>query len=146
MATTKKASTGTKAGAGAGKGATKANGVAKPSKSEPTARAVTAAKKTVPTRLSDRQREFLKKIHDAGGAGYVVGQKVEQRTIDALIERRLVKKGARDKETGKQPYLLTRAGEKHLPAAPTMPVTTPAPAAAPGPVTAPPSLPEQPAP
>jgi len=117
MATTKKASTGTKAGAGARKGATKANGAAKETVSEPTASGATAPKKAVPIRLNDRQREFLKKIKDAGVAGYEAAQKVEQRTIDALFERKLVKKGAKNKETGKQPYLLTKAAERHLPAA-----------------------------
>jgi len=146
MATTKKASTGTKAGAGARKGATKANGVAKESKSKTTARAATAPKKAVPIKLNDRQREFLKKIKDAVAGGYDLARKVEQRTIDALVEWKLVKKGAKNKETGKQPYLLTKAGEKHLPTAPSTPISTSEPAAAQGPVTTPPIFPEQPAP
>src|SRR3954453_19284281 len=130
MATTKKASTGTNAGAGARKGATKANGVAKETESEPTAGGATAPKKAVPIKLNDQQRGFLKKIKDAGAAGYEVARKVEQRTIDALFERKLVKKGAKNKETGKQPYLLTKAGEKHLPAASPTPTSTPEPAPA----------------
>jgi hypothetical protein len=126
MATTKKASTGTKAEAGARKGATKANGVAKETKSKSTAGGATAPKKAVPIKLNDRQREFLKKIGDAGAVGYDPAQKVEQRTIDALIERKLVKKGAKNKETGRPAYLLTKAGAKHLPAAPPTPISTPA--------------------
>jgi len=146
MATTKKASTGTNAGAGARKGATKANGVAKESESKATASGATAPKKAVPIKLNDRQREFLRKIKDAGTVGYEVAQKVEQRTIDALLERKLVKKGAKNKETGKSPYLLTKAGEKHLPAAPSTPTPTSEPAPVQATVTAsPPSL-EQPAP
>jgi hypothetical protein len=146
MATTKKASTGTKAEAGARKGATKANGVAKETKSKSTAGGATAPKKAVPIKLNDRQREFLRKIKDAGTVGYEVAQKVEQRTIDALLERKLVKKGAKNKETGRSPYLLTKAGEKHLPAAPTPPIPTSEPAPAQATSTASPPPLEQPAP
>ncbi len=72
-----------------------------------------------PVKLSTRQHEFLKKIHDAGAAGYEVGLKSEQRTIDALLTRQLVKRGTKNKETGKSRFLLTKAGEKQLPTAPT---------------------------
>ena len=81
--------------------------------------------------------EFLQRIKDAGEAGYAAARNSEQRTIDALAARKLVKKGARNKETGKTPYLLTKAAASHLPAAappapaPTAPVAAPAPAAAP---------------
>jgi hypothetical protein len=139
MAATKKAGAGTKAGAGARKGTTKANGVAKDAKSRPTAHGSAAPKKKpAAVKLNDRQREFLKKIHDAGEAGYHVGAKVEQRTIDALAERHLVKRGPKDAATGHHRYLLTKAAGKHLPAAP-----APAPAPA---VEAAPAAPSAPAP
>src|SRR5262245_43439639 len=117
MATTKKGTTGKKAGAVAGKNETKATVTAKPTQTQPTAKSPTAPAKPAPVKLNDRQREFLSRIKGTGETGYVVGPKAEQRTIDALIERKLVKKGAKNKETGQQPYLLTKAGEKHLPAA-----------------------------
>lgn len=140
MATTKKGTTGMKAGAGARKGATKANGVAK--QTETKAKAVPAAKgaattrneKAAPVKINDRQRDFLTRIKGAGETGYEVGAKVEQRTIDALIERKLVKRGAKNKENGRARYLLTKVGEKHLPPpapAPTEPA--PAPASEPAP-------------
>ena len=74
-----------------------------------------STKKTAATiKLNDRQRDFLKKISGAGEAGYQIGEKVEQRTIEALVERKLVKRGAKNKETGKHPYMLTKAGQKQL--------------------------------
>jgi hypothetical protein len=115
MAATKKGSTG-KAGPKARKGATKANGVAKKAKTKPTAKGA-SAKKAPAVKLNERQRDFLKKIKDAGEAGYTIGQKAEQRTIDALIERKLVKRGAKNKETGQHSFSLTKSGEKHLAAA-----------------------------
>ena len=139
MATTKKATTGKKAGAGARKVATKAKGVAKTTKSKATAKAAPAPPKAGPVKLNDRQREFLQKVKDAGEAGYAAARNSEQRTIDALAARKLLKKGARNKETGKTPYLLTKAAANHLPAA-----APPAPALAPEPVPVP--VPAQPRP
>jgi hypothetical protein len=134
MATSKKGTTGTKAGAGARRGATKANGVAKTTQTGSTAKGAPASRKAGPVKINDRQREFLTRIKGAGEAGYEVGKKAEQRTIDALVERKLVKRGAKNKESGNSRYLLTRTGEKHLPTAapssspaPTMPSEPPAP-------------------
>jgi len=73
-----------------------------------------AKKKAAEVKLNDLQRDFLKKIHGAGEPGYRVGQKVEQRTIDALESRKLLKKGAKHKESGTYHYVLTKAGQKHL--------------------------------
>lgn len=73
-----------------------------------------AKKAAAEIKLNDRQREFLKKVKDAGEPGYRIGQKIEQRTIDALVDRKLLKKGPKHKESGGFHYLLTKAGEKHL--------------------------------
>jgi hypothetical protein len=73
-----------------------------------------AKKGAAPIKLNDRQREFLKKIKDAGDPGYMIGPKIEQRTINALQERKLVKRGAKDKESGNYRYALTKLGEKQL--------------------------------
>jgi hypothetical protein len=132
MATTKKATTGKKAGAGARKGATKAKGVAKTTKTRATAKAAPAPPKREPVKLNDRQREFLQKVKDAGESGYTAARSSDQRTIDALAARKLLKKRAKNKETGKTPYLLTKAAASHLPA-----VTPPVQALAPEPVAAP---------
>jgi hypothetical protein len=159
MAATKKGTTGTKAGAGAGKSKTQAKGVAKSTKAAPAAKPAAAkkaaskaaapakkaaagkqaatVKKTATVKLNDRQREILGRIKGAGESGYEA-PKAEQRTIDALAERKLVKKGAKNKQTGKAPYLVTKAGEKHLPAAPSSPAAAPS-----TPPAAPPASPEQ---
>lgn len=73
-----------------------------------------APKKKAEIKLNDRQRDLLKKIHGAGESGYRIGEKVEQRTIDALESRKLLKKGAKDKASGTSSYVLTKAGQKHL--------------------------------
>ncbi len=72
------------------------------------------AKKAPVVKLSDKQREVLSKIASAGTGGYNVELKPEQRTVDSLKEKKLVKTGAKDKATGKVPYHVTKAGEKAL--------------------------------
>ncbi|HEX8199643.1 MAG TPA: hypothetical protein VF590_04095 [Isosphaeraceae bacterium] len=67
-----------------------------------------------PIKLNDKQRELLGKVKEAGESGYAIGQKIEQRTITALQERKLIKRGAKNKETGNYHYLLTKLGEKQL--------------------------------
>jgi hypothetical protein len=77
-------------------------------------KAAGAAKKAAPIKLNDRQSELLRKVQGAGATGYTIGQKTEQRTIDALQERKLLKRGAKNKETGQHSYSLTKLGEKHV--------------------------------
>ena len=78
------------------------------------AKAAGGVKKAGEVKLNDRQRDFLKKIKEAAEPGYLVGQKIEQRTIEALTVRKLLKKGPKNKESGGFHYVLTKAGEKHL--------------------------------
>jgi hypothetical protein len=80
-----------------------------------------AAKKPAPVKLTDKQAEFLKAIHSAGEAGYKGDKKAEAKAIDALLGKKLIKKGAKDKATGVFVYTVSKAGEKHL--------STPAPSA-----------------
>ncbi|MDB5349260.1 MAG: hypothetical protein JWN86_507 [Planctomycetota bacterium] len=72
-----------------------------------------APKKAAGPKLNERQVDFLNKIKAAGEAGYTMGLKAEERTLEALSTRKLVKRGAKNKETGKHPYSLTKLGEKH---------------------------------
>jgi hypothetical protein len=137
MATTKKGKSGAKAGAKkASKAAKKAGGSAAkakkaaPKKSAPkkssSASKAAAPKKSTSVRLNDRQREYLQKVQAAGETGYQVGPSSEQRTIDALVERKLVKRGSKDKASGKHRYHMTKAGAKHLtPTVPSSPPATP---------------------
>jgi hypothetical protein len=83
-----------------------------------------APKKATTVKLNDRQRDCLKRISDAGTTGYEAGPSYDQRTIDALVERKLVKRGAKDKQSGKHRFMLTKSGEKQLTSAPT-PATNP---------------------
>jgi hypothetical protein len=80
-----------------------------------------AAKKPAPVKLTDKQAEFLKAIKSAGEAGYKGDKKAEAKAIDALLGKKLIKKGAKDKATGVFVYTVSKAGEKHL--------STPAPSA-----------------
>jgi hypothetical protein len=41
-------------------------------------------------------------------------KKIEERTLEALRERKLIKRGAKDKEKGAHPWTLTKLGEKTL--------------------------------
>ena len=133
--TTKDAATATKAGAKAGVKKTAVKKASKPKaetasksgtpkasatkKSSPKAASPKAdakkpaVKKAAGPKLNDRQVEFLKRIKDAGEPGYAVGPKIEQRTVDVLHGHKLLKRGAKNKETGQHHYMLTKLGEKH---------------------------------
>src|SRR4051812_42971516 len=52
-----------------------------------------ASRPSAPVKLSDRQKQVLQKIQAAGATGYEVGRKAEQRTLDALADRKLIKRG-----------------------------------------------------
>jgi hypothetical protein len=66
-----------------------------------------------PIKLSASQGELLKKVGGAAEAGYTVEKKAEQRSIDVLLEKKLIKKGAKDKATGAIKYHISSAGKKH---------------------------------
>jgi hypothetical protein len=121
---TKKPARGAKVGTGskraAGRTTAKKTTAAKTTSASRTA----APKKATAVKLNDRQRDFLKKIKDAGLTGYEAGPSYEQRTIDALVDRKLVKRGAKDKQTGKHRFMLTRSGEKQLTTGPTTATTS----------------------
>lgn len=74
-----------------------------------------AAKKAAPVKLTENQVKFLQTIQAAGETGYEPKNKNEQRSIDALLTRKLLKRGSKNKETGNSRYLLTKAGAAHLP-------------------------------
>ena len=67
-----------------------------------------------PIKLSSSQQDLLKKIGEAPEPGYTLGKKIEQRSIDGLLEKKLIKKGAKDKESGNVRYLISSAGKKHI--------------------------------
>jgi hypothetical protein len=73
----------------------------------PKATAAAAPKKAAaPVKLTERQLDFLKQIHGAKEAGYLGEKTAEQ--------RKLIKKGAKDKTSGAFRYVVSKAGEKHL--------------------------------
>lgn len=111
-AATPKAETASKSGTPKAPVATAAKKAAAPKAAAPTAKKA-APKKAAGPKLSESQVGILKRIKDAGEAGYAIGQKVEERSITALSNHKLVKRGAKNKETGKHHYLLTKLGEKH---------------------------------
>lgn len=109
-----KAKAETAAKSGTPKAAPKKAEAPKPAAADAKTKAAGATPKKASIKLNPKQTEILKKIHEAGETGYAVGQKVEERTIEVLKNHKLLKKGAKNKETGKQHYMLTKAGEKHL--------------------------------
>ena len=70
-------------------------------------------KAAAPVKLTDRQLEFLKQIHGAA-EGYMTAKKAEQKTLETLLDKKLIKKGAKDKASGNFRYTVSKAGEKHL--------------------------------
>ena len=71
-------------------------------------------KAAAPVKLTDRQLEFLKQIQGAAEGGYMTAKKAEQKTLDTLLDKKLIKKGAKDKASGNFRYTVSKAGEKHL--------------------------------
>ena len=55
----------------------------------------------------------MKKIGETVDAGYSIAKKIEQRSIDTLLEKKLIKKGTKDKATGSVRYHLSSQGKKH---------------------------------
>jgi hypothetical protein len=103
-----------------------------PKKSTPSAAKTAAPKKAAPKKaaaapikLSATQSDMLKKIVETGEPGFKTGKKAEQRTIDALQERKLVKRGAKDKASGSYHYLVSTAGKKHHDSSQSTPSSTP---------------------
>ena len=78
------------------------------------AAAAAPKKAAAPVKLTDRQLEFLKQIQGAKEDGYLTAKKAEQKTLDALLDKKLIKKGAKDKASGNFRYTVSKAGEKHL--------------------------------
>ncbi len=94
-------------------------GTPKPSATQaPPPKPSTVKASVAPVKLTERQLEFLKMIHGTKEPGFLVGRKADQRTIDALMDRKLIKKGAKDRESGNFRYFVSRAGEKHLTSSP----------------------------
>jgi hypothetical protein len=90
-----------------------------PKKSTPSAAKSAASKKAAkkaaaPLKLTTAQTDLLKKIGESAEPGYRSEKKAEQRTIDALQERKLIKRGAKDKASGSYHYQISSAGKKHL--------------------------------
>jgi hypothetical protein len=71
-------------------------------------------KAAAPIKLTTTQADLLKKISGSTEPGYKSEKKAEQRTIEALQERKLVKRGSKDKASGMYHYSLSNAGKKHL--------------------------------
>ncbi len=104
--------------AGGKKSAAKKEAVA-PKKSETAANSATpkktaAQKAAPPVKLTASQSDLLKRIGEAPEPGYRIEKKAEQRTLDALQERKLIKKGSKHKESGNYHYLISSLGKKHL--------------------------------
>ena len=75
--------------------------------------------KVASIKLSPKQTDTLKRVHGSGEVGYTA-PKAEIRSLESLVEKKLLKKGAKNKLTGSTPYKLTKLGQKHA--------TAPAPA------------------
>jgi hypothetical protein len=71
-------------------------------------------KAAAPIKLSASQGDLLKKISEAAETGYTVAKKVEERSIESLLSKKLIKKGAKDKASGLLRYHISSSGKKHL--------------------------------
>ena len=108
---TKAPKSGTKKKSGSTKKASPKKGKASSSKKAPKTK---SSSRSAAPKLTDAQKDLLKRVGGASEAGYKFDKKAEQRTLDSLVVKKLVKRGAKDKTDSKHPYSLTNAGKKHL--------------------------------
>lgn len=73
-----------------------------------------AGAKKAAIRLTDKQRELLQQVASKGAGGHEPAGAAETRSLEALKDKKVVKKLAKNKETGKVPYAVTKTGEKAL--------------------------------
>ena len=71
-------------------------------------------KKAAPVKLTDKQTELLKKVTDAGEAGYPADSKATAKGLESLQTKKLIKRGRRTRRAGTYRYRVSKAGEKHL--------------------------------
>jgi hypothetical protein len=82
-------------------------------KAAPKAAVKAKVKKPAPVKLTDKQLEFLKTVEAAGETGFKEDKKTTK-GLEALLGKKLIKKGAKDKATGFYSYTVSSAGKKHL--------------------------------
>lgn len=73
-----------------------------------------AAKKAAPVKLTDRQHDLLKSVHSKKADGYPADTKAVAKSLEQLKDKKLIKKGAKNKATGHVHYHISKAGEKHV--------------------------------
>lgn len=95
--------------------APKSAAAAAPKKSAPKKAAAAAVK------LTATQTELLGRVHGTPEPGFRTAKKGEQRSLDALRERKLIKRGSKHKESGDYHYQVSNAGKKHIETNPTAP-------------------------
>jgi hypothetical protein len=119
-------------------------------KAKPKVKAAAAKKvikKASPVKLTDAQQKLLSTVSQSASPGYL-GNKGEAKALASLLQKKLVKTGK--KEGGFFRYMVTKLGEKYIPAAapsvssvesaPAAPAPAPVPASAPAaPASAPPT-------
>ena len=71
-------------------------------------------KQAVAIKLTPNQSDLLKKVHGAGEEGLPADTKGVAKSLEALKDKKLIKKGKKNKDTGHVHYHLSKAGEKHL--------------------------------
>lgn len=77
-------------------------------------KAAAPKKKAASIKLTPNQSDLLKKVHGAGEAGLPADSKAVAKSLEALKDKKLIKKGKKNKDTGHVHYHLSKAGEKHL--------------------------------
>jgi hypothetical protein len=87
---------------------------AAPKKAAPAGSYTPISKKSAPARLTASQQRTLKKIALSGQGGYLTSHKAELRTLNALRERKLIKRVASPGHPGRYRYLFTAKGLKQL--------------------------------
>src|SRR5262245_44836594 len=84
-----------------------------------------AVKKAPAIKLSDAQVRVLGAVQQAGEGGYAAG-KGEAKTLESLLNKKMVKAGKKVDGVGR--FLMTKSGAKHIPAAAPAAPSTPPPA------------------
>ncbi|GAC1464088.1 MAG: hypothetical protein NVSMB9_02360 [Isosphaeraceae bacterium] len=65
-------------------------------------------------KLTAPQADLLSRVADSGAAGYLGNKKAEHRVLETLNERKLIKKGTKDKVSGHFHYQVSSPGKRIL--------------------------------
>lgn len=73
-----------------------------------------APRKAPPIKLTGKELDLLRLVQQTKADGYLADKKADAKTLDALAGKKLIKRGAKDKASGRVRYLVSKAGAEQV--------------------------------